>query len=75
MSDAAYASEARYNPDGSRDPTFGRHGRVTTRFDHLHAGAMAVALGADGRAVVGGGVGKRVDSLVQGFALARYTAD
>lgn len=65
----------RYNADGSRDQTFGRHGKVTTRFDLLHAGAVAVAIDTEGRAVLAGGIGKRVDSLVLGFALARYMAN
>lgn len=62
----------RYNADGSRDQTFGRHGKVTTRFDHLHAGAVAVAIDTSGRALLAGGIGRSVDSLVRGFALARY---
>jgi uncharacterized delta-60 repeat protein len=62
----------RYNPDGSRDQTFGRHGRVTTRFDQLHAGAAAVAIDAKGRALLAGGIGRRVGRLFRGFALARY---
>lgn len=57
---------ARYNQDGSRDQSFGRHGKVTTRFDGTQAKAAAVAIDSSGRAVVGGTAGNS-------FALARYT--
>jgi uncharacterized delta-60 repeat protein len=63
---------ARYRPNGKLDPTFGRHGKVTTDFtgpDNSDA-AAALAIQADGEMVAAGfaftgGVG-------QDFALARY---
>jgi uncharacterized delta-60 repeat protein len=71
---------ARYTRDGRLDRSFGLRGKVVT---HLGArpvgcrlvrqlggrasGAEAVAIQADGRIVIGGGVGKK-------FALARYTS-
>ena len=64
---------ARYNPDGSLDPTFSGDGKQTTNFagaDH----ANAVALQPDGRIVAVGstdaGPGGDYD-----FALARYLGD
>jgi uncharacterized delta-60 repeat protein len=55
----------RYNTDGSRDQTFGRHGKVTTHFDQVNAAATALAIDADGRAVAAGVADRD-------FALARY---
>jgi uncharacterized delta-60 repeat protein len=55
---------ARYNPDGSLDPTFGGDGQVMA----AHGAASDVAIQADGRIVTaGGGNGA--------FALARYNPD
>ncbi len=55
---------ARYNPNGSLDPSFSGDGRQTTDFVG-GAGANGVALQGDGKIlVVGGGGGD--------FALARY---
>src|SRR5439155_1103104 len=62
---------ARYNPDGSLDPSFGSGGGVLTEF----AGggdASALAVQSDGKIVVAalsGGGGR------QDFALARYNPD
>lgn len=68
---------ARYNPDGSLDPTFGSGGKVTTDFFGGHDLAVAVALQSDGRIVVAGGVASSPDasfSLLD-FGLARYLTD
>ncbi len=61
---------ARYNADGSLDPTFGTGGKVTTDFGFDEA--FAVALQPDGKIVAAGYavVGSSLD-----FALARYNAD
>src|SRR3990172_6169904 len=44
---------ARYNPDGSLDPTFGSGGKVTTVFG-TSSNAHALALQADGKIVIWG---------------------
>ena len=67
---------ARYNTDGSLDPTFGSGGTVTTSF--FGPGdddeALSVAIQADQKIVV---AGYATDNLTFGprFALARYNAD
>jgi uncharacterized delta-60 repeat protein len=58
---------ARYNHNGSLDSTFGRDGKVTTRFEG-GALAYAVAIQADGKIVAAGGTRG-------GFALVRYRPD
>jgi uncharacterized delta-60 repeat protein len=60
---------ARYNTDGSLDPSFGTGGQVTTDFGGLDE-ASGVAIQADGKIVVAGRGGPSSD-----FALARYNAD
>jgi uncharacterized delta-60 repeat protein len=62
---------ARYNPDGSLDPSFSGDGRQTTNFGDLE-GATGVALQSDGKIVavgVANGIG------FSDFALARYNPD
>jgi uncharacterized delta-60 repeat protein len=54
---------ARYNPDGSLDPSFSANGKQTTRFSGAY-GATGVVLQADGKIVVVGGI--------DGFDVARY---
>lgn len=60
---------ARYNPNGSLDPTFGSAGRATTDFFGEDDTPFAIALGFDGKILVAGST-----SLggVNRFALARY---
>jgi uncharacterized delta-60 repeat protein len=59
---------ARYEPDGSLDPSFGDNGRVTTDFDDVANGINALVVQPDGKLVVAG--------ESQGdFALARYDVD
>jgi uncharacterized delta-60 repeat protein len=61
---------ARYNPDGTLDPTFGTSGKVTTHFGGTEV-AWATALQPDGKIVVTG-----VTSSGDGdFAVARYNPD
>ena len=69
--DEADFALARYDPDGSLDPTFGRDGIVTTDFAAATDFAYAVALQSDGKIVAAGtSVGDTED-----FALARYNPD
>lgn len=57
---------ARYNPDGSLDPTFGNGGIVTTDFGQgLESYAVALMIQSDGKLVVGG------ESSYE-FLVARY---
>jgi uncharacterized delta-60 repeat protein len=72
---------ARYNTDGSLDPTFGFHGKQVTDFDLSGPDeARGVAIQADGK-IVAAGVAicdpcvLPVTPLPHDFALARYTAD
>jgi uncharacterized delta-60 repeat protein len=62
---------ARYNSDGSLDPTFDGDGKVTTDFGANVDQAFAVAIQPDGKIVAGG------FAWISGadFALARYNAD
>ena len=63
---------ARYNPNGSLDPTFGEDGFVHTNLGR-DSTANDIALQPDGRIVAAGTVG---DTLVSDdFALVRYQAD
>ncbi len=64
---------ARYNPDGSLDPTFGVGGKVTTDFFGRSDDAEKLAIQADGRLVVAGAV--RIDASNQGYGVARYNLD
>lgn len=62
---------ARYNPDGSLDPSFSADGRVTTLFGG-DAEAFAVALQFDGKIVA---AGMKDDPFESDLALARYNTD
>jgi uncharacterized delta-60 repeat protein len=69
---------ARYNADGTLDPTFGVGGTVTTAFPGFVYGfvfAFAVAVQADGKIVAGGEVYPTETLSTGAFALARYNAD
>ena len=55
----------RYRRNGRLDRSFGEGGKVTTSFDELHGGALAVALQPDGKIVAAGAAGPD-------FALVRY---
>jgi uncharacterized delta-60 repeat protein len=61
---------ARYNPDGSLDPSFGTAGRVTTDFTGTDEAANALAVQADGKLVAAGYTNSGAV-----FAMARYLAD
>ncbi len=58
---------ARYNEDGTLDPSFSENGTVKTNFTHRGEGALDVALDPDGRLVAAGG-----RFVGPGFDLARY---
>jgi uncharacterized delta-60 repeat protein len=61
---------ARYNPDGSLDPSFSGDGKQTTDFGGRFDGATAAALQGDGKIVVVGSGGPNGND----FALARYNS-
>jgi uncharacterized delta-60 repeat protein len=63
---------ARYNVDGSLDPTFDGDGRVTTDFAGSDDEAFGVAIQGDGRIVA---VGLALFNATYEFALARYRTD
>ena len=60
---------ARYNSDGTLDPSFGTGGKVTTNFGANSDGASSIALQQDGK-IVAAGVAE-INGNFQ-FALARY---
>jgi uncharacterized delta-60 repeat protein len=76
--DAADFAIARYNPDGSLDPSFSVDGRQTTGFGFgPHDAANGIAIQGDGRIVAAGNasvpVAKHGSRAVSSdFALARY---
>ncbi|MGH2732265.1 MAG: delta-60 repeat domain-containing protein, partial [Actinomycetota bacterium] len=63
---------ARYNPDGSLDPTFGGDGIVTTAVGVGDDRVFALALQPDGRIVA---AGESFNGVDRDFALARYNPD
>jgi uncharacterized delta-60 repeat protein len=71
-SDPAFAL-ARYEADGTLDPTFDGDGRVTTQFRYGEDVASGVAVQADGRIVAAGATGE--GGPFSRFALARYETD
>ncbi len=70
---------ARYDTDGSLDPTFGHGGQVRTNFTAGYDNLTDVALSPSGRIVVAGTSAYDFiddpDATEMGFALARYRAD
>ena len=62
---------ARYNADGSLDPSFGTGGKVTTDFASSYDYANSVAIQADGKIIAAGSANNGTND----FALARYNAD
>jgi uncharacterized delta-60 repeat protein len=63
---------ARYEPDGTLDPTFDSDGRVTTDFFGLSDVANALAIQSDGKIVL---AGSAMQNLANDFALVRYNPD
>ncbi len=63
---------ARYNSDGSLDPTFGAGGLVRTDFAGEDDSARSVVLQSDGKIIAAGLVGS---GGIDDFGLARYNSD
>jgi uncharacterized delta-60 repeat protein len=63
---------ARYNADGTLDPTFGGHGKLTTNFTRRNDVVLDLALQPDGK-IVAAGISAS-DGSNSRFALARYDA-
>jgi uncharacterized delta-60 repeat protein len=63
---------ARYNGDGSLDPTFDGDGKARTDFDLTEDEAFAVAIQGDGKIVAAGSTN---GPSAHDFAVARYNAD
>lgn len=66
---------ARYNPNGSLDPTFGLGGKVLTDFFGNEDSANDIALQPDGRYLVAGSAQLTADFANTDFALLRYNSD
>ncbi|MEO6759697.1 MAG: T9SS type A sorting domain-containing protein, partial [Saprospiraceae bacterium] len=64
---------ARYNPDGSRDTTFGTQGQRVTDFTGFNDYGRAITLQLDGKILVTGTT--TAGTTIQSIALARYNAD
>jgi uncharacterized delta-60 repeat protein len=65
---------ARYNADGTLDPSFGTNGRVTTDFPGLAAVASSVLVQPDGKILVAGGAFP-LFTFLGNMELARYNPD
>ena len=65
-------SLARYNADGTLDPSFGAGGKILTTINQISDLASAVKIQADGKIVV---AGSSHNGLNMDFALVRYQAD
>ena len=63
---------ARYNFDGSLDPTFGNGGKVITHFFHSNDGIFGLAIQADEKIIA---AGYTLVNFSYDFALARYNSD
>ena len=66
---------ARYNSDGSLDPSFGSGGKVTTNFFGSFDVARAVAIQPDGKLVVAGAATNPFLPSETDFGLVRYQSD
>ena len=65
---------ARYNSDGSLDPSFGADGKVTTQTSGMNANGFDVAIQSDNKIVVGGAANNS-DSTTGMFLVLRYATD
>lgn len=66
---------ARYDTDGTLDTSFGTGGIVLGNFASGHDGVNALALQADGKIVVAGGIVLDESTSRTAFAVARYDQD
>jgi len=66
---------ARYQPDGSLDPSFDGDGRVLTAVTPDYDAAFDIAIQRNGRIVVAGGAGDRGEDTTGDFALVGYASD
>lgn len=66
---------ARYNVNGTLDPTFGTGGRVVTDFFGSDDSAVDVAIQQDWRIVVVGHASRAFDAASADFAVLRYRGD
>jgi uncharacterized delta-60 repeat protein len=68
---------ARYNADGTLDPSFGSGGKVVTDFDMTHDWAYGLAIQPDGKLVAAGATRLfgSYDAHPPDFAMARYNPD
>ncbi|HLQ45158.1 MAG TPA: delta-60 repeat domain-containing protein, partial [Planctomycetaceae bacterium] len=64
---------ARYNPDGTLDPTFGSGGQLTTDFDGFNDDVYAVLIQPDGKIVAVGSA--KNPANYYDFAAARYLSN
>jgi uncharacterized delta-60 repeat protein len=64
----------RYNPNGTRDTTFGVNGKVTTDFPNLAAVPSTVIVQPDGKILVVGGAFP-LFTFLGDFAMVRYNAN
>ena len=65
---------ARYRPDGTPDPSFGRHGEVSTRIGR-QAGASAITIQPNGKIIAAGVADVGTDRFRYAFAITRYRPD
>jgi uncharacterized delta-60 repeat protein len=73
LSDLDSFAVARYEPDGTPDPTFGHDGAVLTNFGWFGGRASGVAVDPSGRIVAAGTA--RPASVYDNWALARYSSE
>lgn len=67
---------ARYQPDGSSDPSFGMGGKLLTDVAGKYAEALALSFQSDGKIVVAGSWSSSEEGQSYGeFTLVRYKAD
>lgn len=66
---------ARYNPDGTLDPTFGSGGKATATLPNLVFGVSAAAIQSDGKIVVSGVSAVFNDNTDSSCFVARFNVD
>ena len=66
---------ARYNSDGSLDPSFGTGGKVNMSLGGGGGNAQAIVLQSDGKIVIGGYARAASVSFDEDFMLARFTSN